>query len=134
MSKQKKNFTKDRKPIKKINKLFSNYNDLESNISLGRTYKYNLEKSFIKIYYQDERLICQTPMLFIPYKPRNNKFKSGLNRGEQYICDVNFYNQENDKEIAEFKVWLLNLENTIYKLLRKRSYLKNQKERAKFYN
>ena len=125
---RKKKNNKDRKPIKKINKLFSNYNDLQSNISLGRTYKYNLEKSFIKIYYLDERLICQTPMLFIPYKPRNNKFKSGLNGGEQYICDVDFYNQENDNEIEEFKIWLLNLENTIYKLLRKRTYLKIKKK------
>jgi len=114
------------KPIKKINKLFSKYDDF-SKISLGRTYKYNLEKSYIKIYYQDERMICQTPMLYIPYKPRVNKFKSSLNSDEQYICDIDFFNEENDKEIGEFRSWIQNLEEAIYKLLKKRQYLKIKK-------
>lgn len=128
MPKQKKQTNINKKSIRQINRIFSDYNDLENKISLGRTYKYNLEKSFIKIYYNDERLICQTPMLFIPYKPRNNKFKSGVNGGEQYICDVDFYNQENDKEIEEFNLWIQKLETTIYKLLRKRTYLKIKKK------
>jgi hypothetical protein len=128
MSKHKNTRNNEKKTIRQINRIFSYYNDLENKISLGRTYKYNLEKSFIKIYYDDERFICQTPMLFIPYKPRSNKFKSGLTDGEQYICDVDFYNQENDSEIDEFKQWIQTLENTIYKLLRKRSYLKIKKK------
>lgn len=118
---------KKEKPIKKLNKLFSKYNDF-TNISLGRTYKYNLEKSYIKIYYQDERMICQTPMLYIPYKPRANKFKSNLTSDEQYICDIDFFNEENDDDIREFRNWIQNLEDVIYNLLKKRQYLKIKKK------
>lgn len=118
---------KKTKPIKKINKLFSKYTDFNE-ISLGRTYKYNLEKSYIKIYYKDERMILQTPMLYIPYKPRVNKFKSSLNNDEQYICDIDFFNKENDEEIEQFQKWIHNLEDVIYKLLKKRQYLKIKKK------
>lgn len=115
------------KSIKQLNKLFSKYNDFNK-ISLGRTYKYNLEKSYVKIYYQDERMICQTPMLYIPYKPRVNKFKSNINSDDKYICDIDFFNEENDEEIAEFRTWIQNLEEAIYKLLKKRPYLKIKKK------
>jgi len=116
-------------PIQNINKIFSKYNDFDNKLSLGRTYKYNLEKSYIKIYYDNDRLICQTPMLYVPYKPRINKFKINTNDNDNYyICDVDFFNEEYDEEVNLFQKWLLKLEHKIYQLLKKRHYLKIKKK------
>jgi hypothetical protein len=108
--------------IAKYNKYFKNYNN-PNKYKLGKTYKYNLEKSYIKLYYDDKRMIFQTPGMYIPYKPHKNTYTSKNN----YSIDMSFFNEGVDKDLPEYEKWFYDLEKTVYKLLRKRSYLRANK-------
>lgn len=98
-------------------------------LTLGKTYKYNLNMSFIKLYYNNERAIFQTPMLFVPYAPRKGEFggstESGSNSGfkESYYLTASLFNDEYDPDVSEFEIWVNDLEVQTLKLLRKRPYL-----------
>lgn len=107
--------------IAKYNKYFKKYDD-NSKFKLGKTYKYNLEKTYIKLYYDNKRVIFQTPALFIPYEPRKNPFNSN-----GFTLDMSFLNEGYDKDLPDYEEWYYNLEKTVYKLMRKRSYLKANK-------
>jgi hypothetical protein len=108
--------------IGKYNKYFKDYNKPEK-YKLGKTYKYNLEKSYIKLYYDNNRMIFQTPGMYIPYKPHKNTYSSKNN----YTIDMSFFNEGIDKDLPEFENWFYDLEKTVYRLLRKRSYLRANK-------
>lgn len=108
------------KDINKYNRYFKDYND-NSKFKLGKTYKYNLEKTYIKLYYDNNRIIFQTPALFIPYKPHKTAYSS--NR----IMETSFLNEGIDKDLPEYEEWFYNLERVVYKLMRKRPYLKANK-------
>ena len=104
-------------------------------LSLGKTYKYNLNMSFIKLYYNNERAVFQTPMLFVPYAPRRGEFGGGGNTNgvgdtgnatgfkESYYLTASLFNDEYDTEVSEFESWVADLEVQTLKLLRKRPYL-----------
>lgn len=101
-------------------------------LSLGKTYKYNLNMSFIKLYYNNERAVFQTPMLFVPYAPRKGEFGvgsqgadsgSGAGFKESYYLTASLFNDEYDPEVNEFEKWINDLEVQTLKLLRKRPYL-----------
>lgn len=146
------------KPVREINKNFKYYkwsdkpcisinkkqsvtdvpviNNSTSNLlSLGKTYKYNLNMSFIKLYYNNERAVFQTPMLFVPYVPRRGEFGGGGNTNgvgdagsaagfkESYYLTASLFNDEYDTEVSEFESWVADLEVQTLKLLRKRPYL-----------
>jgi len=100
-------------------------------LSLGKTYKYNLNMSFIKLYYNNERVIFQTPMLFVPYAPRKGEFggtgsgseSAGQGFKESFYLTASLFNDEYDQEVGEFESWINDLEVATLKLLRKRPYL-----------
>ncbi len=102
-------------------------------LSLGKTYKYNLNMSFIKLYYNNERAVFQTPMLFVPYAPRKGEFggaggesvagSGGQGFKESYYLTASLFNDEYDPEVNEFEKWVNDLEVQTLKLLRKRPYL-----------
>jgi hypothetical protein len=108
--------------IAKYNKYFKDYNNPDK-YKLGKTYKYNLEKSYIKLYYENKRIIFQTPGMYIPYKPHKNTYSSKNN----YSIDMSFFNEGVDKDLPEYEKWFYELEKIVYKLLRKRSYLRANK-------
>jgi hypothetical protein len=108
--------------IAKYNKYFKDYNNPDK-YKLGKTYKYNLQKSYIKLYYDNQRIIFQTPAMYIPYKPHKNTYSSKNN----YTIDMSFFNEGVDKALPEYEKWFYDLEKTVYKLLRKRSYLRCNK-------
>ena len=90
--------------------------------------------SFIKLYYNNERAIFQTPMLFVPYSPRKGEFgggvpcsetasSGGLGLKESYYLTASLFNDEYDTDVGEFENWINDLEVQTLKLLRKRPYL-----------
>jgi len=112
------------KPIKALNKYFKEHNAIADSLTLGRTYKYSIDKSFIKPYINGDRFIFQTPMLYIPYTAKHvDSYNSGGIGFDNWHIDASFYNAENDPDIVEFESWLKKLEYDIYKSLRKRSNL-----------
>lgn len=102
-------------------------------LSLGKTYKYNLNMSFIKLYYNNERAVFQTPMLLVPYAPRKGEYSTGTGTEnaagvtsgfkESYYLSASLFNDEYDTDVGEFETWINDLEVYILKLLRKRPYL-----------
>ena len=107
-----------------------NNNNNVNQLSLGKTYKYNLNMSFIKLYYNNDRAIFQTPMLFVPYAPRKGEFgggvatdSSGAGFKESYYLTASLFNDEYDTDVGEFESWINDLEVQTLKLLRKRPYL-----------
>jgi len=113
-------------PIKAVNKYFKEHTSssiLES-LSLGKTYKYSIDKSFIKPYINGDRFIFQTPMLYMPYAAKHvDSYNSGGIGFDNWHIDASFYNAENEPDVTEFEAWLKALEYDIYKVLRKRSNL-----------
>lgn len=94
-------------------------------LSLGRTYKYSLDKSYVKLYLKGNRFIFQTPPLFIPYEPRPDKFhKSG-----DHVVEAVLFNVEHDPDTKAFIDWIEQLELLVYKCLKKRPYLGVKKSR-----
>lgn len=96
-------------------------------LSLGKMFKYNMEISYIKPYLNGERIIFKTPMLYIPNKPRNIYDNDGkFMTSDYYNLDLLFFNDEED--VNEFEEWIIELEKRVWKLLKKRPYLKLKKE------
>jgi hypothetical protein len=96
-------------------------------LSLGKMFKYNMEISYIKPYLNGERIVFKTPMLYIPNKPRNIYDNDGkFMTSDYYNLDLLFFNDEDD--VKEFEEWIIELEKRVWKLLKKRSYLKLKKE------
>jgi hypothetical protein len=96
-------------------------------LSLGKMFKYNMEISYIKPYLNGERIVFKTPMLYIPNKPRNIYDSDGkFMTSDYYNLDLLFFNDEED--VKEFEEWIIELEKRVWKLLKKRSYLKLKKE------
>lgn len=113
-------------PIKTVNKYFKEHTtaSISESLSLGKTYKYSIDKSFIKPYINGDRFIFQTPMLYMPYAAKHvDSYNSGGIGFDNWHIDASFYNTENDPDVAEFETWLKALEYDIYKVLRKRSNL-----------
>ena len=91
--------------------------------------------SFIKLYYNNDRAVFQTPMLFVPYAPRKGEFGSGQSGSgeptsgsgagfkESYYLTASLFNDEYDTDVGEFESWINDLEVQTLKLLRKRPYL-----------
>ena len=96
-------------------------------LSLGKMFKYNMEISYIKPYLNGERIVFKTPMLYIPNKPRNIYDSDGkFMTSDYYNLDLLFFNDEED--VKEFEEWIIELEKRVWKLLKKRPYLKLKKE------
>ncbi len=111
-------------PIKTVNKYFKAHTNILELISLGKTYKYSIDKSFITPYINGDRFIFQTPMLYIPYAAKHvDSYNSGGIGFDNWHIDASFYNCENYQDIHEFETWLKALEYDIYKVMRKRSNL-----------
>jgi hypothetical protein len=115
---------------KKLNiKYFTDIDlDEKNKLSLGKMYKYNMEISYIKPYFNGEKIIFKTPMLYIPNKPRNIYDNEGkFLTNDYYNLDLLFFNDD-DEDINIFDSWIINLEKKIWKLLKKRPYLKLKKK------
>jgi len=65
------------------------------------------------------KLIFQTPLMYVP--------KKIIHFNEKPFIELSFNNEENDKDVLEFKNWINNLENYIYKLIKKRKTLNIEK-------
>ena len=128
------NKNKSSSNIQNKNKLkYVNYNDIDLNdktivkkFKLGRTFKYSLDKSFIKLYQnENENIIFQTPMLFLPYEPSKLEYKNNKKslNSETYKIDASLFNFDYDENIEKFILWLQDLNNIVLRLLKKRSYL-----------
>lgn len=115
-------------------------------IKLGKTFKYSLCENFnlTNIYYVNDvsdanisssieklekkqdstddktKLIIQTPLMYIP--------NSIIYFNEKPFLELSFNNEENDKDVNEFKKWILDIEEYIFKLIKKRSSLGVKKE------
>ena len=115
------------KPFRQLNHYFKEHINLADSITYGKTYKYSLDKSFIKPYLSGDRFIFQTPMLYIPYSPRQvDSYNSGGGIGggtDNWQLDASLFNGEHDPDVPAFQTWIKGLEDTIYKGLRKRSNL-----------
>ena len=127
----------------------NNFNDINKNkIKLGKTFKYSLGENYYltNIYYinktdnttdntkiineklekkQDSiddktKLIIQSPLMYIP--------NSIIYFNEKPFLELSFNNEDNDKDVLNFKNWITNLEDYIYKLIKKRSSLNIKKE------
>jgi hypothetical protein len=111
------------------------------NIKLGKTFKYGDNYHLTNIYYlptpdtiipketdsksqntvdEKTKLIIQTPLMYIP--------NSMVYFNEKPFLELSFNNEENDKDVLEFKKWILDLEEYIYKLIKKRTTLKIEKQ------
>ena len=102
---------------------FSNYNIEDAKaFSLGKTYKYNINKAYIHLYYNNDNITFQTPVLFIPYNVRVKKINDNK-KYEYYYLESNFLNKDIDPKIEIFESWLQKLENIVFRLLKKRQYL-----------
>ena len=111
------------------------------NIKLGKTFKYGDNYHLTNIYYlptsdvtipketdsrsqntvdEKTKLIIQTPLMYIP--------NSMVYFNEKPFLELSFNNEENDKDVLDFKKWILDLEEYIYKLIKKRTTLKIEKQ------
>ena len=61
------------------------------------------------------KLIIQTPLMYIP--------NSMIYYNEKPFLELSFNNEDNDKDVLEFKKWIFNLEDYIFKLIKKRTSL-----------
>jgi hypothetical protein len=106
-------------------------------IKLGKTFKYGDNYHLTNIYYVDSgggesnlrehegkrqdavdektKLIIQTPLMYIP--------NSIIYLNEKPFLELSFSNEENDKEIQEFRQWITTLEEHIFKLIKRRTTL-----------
>ena len=109
------------------------------NIKLGKTFKYGDNYHLTNIYYMDTandntnlkvienetkrqdaveektKFIIQTPLMYIP--------NSMIYFNEKPFLELSFNNEDNDKDVLEFKKWFLNLEEHIFKLIKRRTTL-----------
>ena len=115
------------------------------NIKLGKSFKYGDNYHLINIYYnpntsaeidkeikereneskrQDAvddktKLIIQTPLMYIP--------NSMIYFNEKPFLELSFNNADNDTDVASFKKWVAELEEYIFKLIKRRTSLGIQK-------
>ena len=91
---------------KKNIKYFSNIEIDKKQLSLGKMFKYNMEISYIKPYYQGNKIIFRTPMMYLPNPPKNIYDNDGkyLN-GDYYNIDLLFFNNDNDEDVSLFEKW-----------------------------
>jgi hypothetical protein len=66
------------------------------------------------------KLIIQTPLMYLP--------NSIIYFNEKPFLELSFNNEDNDKDVSEFKKWISILEDYIFKLIKKRSSLGIKKE------
>jgi hypothetical protein len=108
------------------------------NIKLGKTFKYGDNYHLTNIYYIDTpdinniktmeneskrqdaveektKFIIQTPLMYIP--------NSVIYFNDKPFLELSFNNEENDKNVLEFKKWFCNLEEHIFKLIKRRTTL-----------
>lgn len=106
------------------------------NIKIGKTFKYGDNYHLTNIYYMSSgnnidikevetkrqdavddktKLIIQTPIMYIP--------NSIIYFNDKPFLELSFNNEENDKQVLEFKNWCLELENYIFKLIKRRTSL-----------
>lgn len=108
------------------------------NIRLGKTFKYGGDYHLTNLYYLDleedvnviekekqaarqdavdekTKLIIQTPLMFIP--------NSMIYFNEKPFLELSFNNEDNDKDVLEFKTWFQQLEEYIFRLIKKRTSL-----------
>ena len=107
------------------------------NIKLGKTFKYGDNYHLTNIYYMDNtsttaneneneskrqdaveektKFIIQTPLMYIP--------NSMIYFNDKPFLELSFNNEENDKDVLEFKKWFQALEDYIFKLLKRRTTL-----------
>lgn len=113
------------------------------NIKIGKTFKYGDNYHLTNIYYMDTpdinntktmeneakrqdaveektKFIIQTPLMYIP--------NSMIYFNEKPFLELSFNNEDNDKDVLEFKKWFLNLEEHIFKLIKRRTTLGITKE------
>lgn len=121
--------------IKKKIKYFNEYELSNKNFKLGKMFKYDLEVSYIKVYYNQCNIVFKSPMMFIPSSPVKINNHTRYLTHNHYNVDLLFYNGDNDPDVIEFEKWYNKLEDIIYKLLKKRAYLKVRKRnfRTNFY-
>ena len=123
----------------------NNFNEIDKNkIKLGKTFKYSLSDNYnlINIYYLNDtnnkqqinesnsrsqnvvdektKLIIQTPVMYLP--------NSIIYFNDKPFLELSFNNEDNDKDVSEFKQWIVDLEHYIYKLIKKRTSLNIKKE------
>ena len=108
------------------------------NIRLGKTFKYGGDYHLTNLYYLAEddsastldkekqaarqdavdektKLIIQTPLMFIP--------NSMIYFNEKPFLELSFNNEDNDKDVLAFKEWFQQLEEYIFRLIKRRSSL-----------
>jgi hypothetical protein len=115
------------------------------NIRLGKTFKYGGDYHLTNLYYLAEgdatsadlmdkekqssrqdaidektKLIIQTPLMFIP--------NSIIYFNEKPFLELSFNNEDNDKDVLAFKNWFIQLEEYVYKLIKRRTSLGITKE------
>jgi hypothetical protein len=111
------------------------------NIKLGKTFKYGDNYHLTNIYYMNSldngllkenetrrqdatedktKFIIQTPLMYIP--------NSMIYFSDKPFLELSFNNEENDKDVLEFKKWITNLEEHIYKLIKRRTTLNISKD------
>ena len=131
----------------------NNFNEIDKNkIKLGKTFKYSVSDNYnlINVYYLNEnntnntnntnnklqinenksrsqnmvdektKLIIQTPLMYLP--------NSIIYFNDKPFLELSFNNEDNDKDVSYFKQWIIDLENYIYKLIKKRTSLNIKKE------
>jgi hypothetical protein len=115
----------------------------KKNIKLGKTFKYTLSNdnnyNLTNIYYinsnnsevsyvikenenkkqesidEKTKLIIQTPLMYIP--------KRIIHFNNKPFLELSFNNEDNDKDVLEFKNWIYSLEEYIFNLIKKRTSL-----------
>jgi hypothetical protein len=111
--------------IRELNRPFSQYGVITkedtAKFAIGKTHKYSIDRTYINLYHDNDRIIFQTPLLFVPYGPR--VVDSGASFTETYQLDASFFNNQYDPSINEFESWVSGLETTVLRLLKKRAYL-----------
>ena len=108
------------------------------NIRLGKTFKYGGDYHLTNLYYLAEddsastldkekqatrqdavdektKLIIQTPLMFIP--------NSMIYFNEKPFLELSFNNEDNDKDVLAFKEWFQQLEEYIFRLIKRRTSL-----------
>lgn len=111
--------------LRELNRIFSKYavtskEDI-AKFTIGKTHKYSIDRTYINLYYDNDRIIFQTPLLFVPYGPRLVDSWSSL--AETYQLDASFFNNQYDADVTAFETWINGLESVVLKLLKKRAYL-----------
>ena len=115
------------------------------NVRLGKTFKYGGDYHLTNLYYLAEsdaasvsildkekqatrqdavdektKLIIQTPLMFIP--------NSMIYFNDKPFLELSFNNEDNDKDVLAFKEWFKQLEEYVYRLIKRRTSLGITKE------